>query len=196
KPRCWPFYDAARAYLSTEAAARGDADKILNEASAIIEKYEIEGAEHAQPIAGAIGLLTTLNEIGAKVAIVTSNSSRTAGRWLQRMDLARCVNSIVGRDTLLPLKPAPDMIKRALEICGAQPAHSAFVGDSVADFQAASVLNLCFYGSASSPEARGRLITAGAATVFSSPAALAIELNLSPHPSEEIKQHHRRAHRE
>jgi len=55
---------------------------------------------------------------------------------------------------------------------------AAFVGDSEADLLAAQSCAVRFYGVASSDVARDRLLAAGAGEIFSSPAALAIHLNL------------------
>ena len=88
------------------------------------------------------------------------------------------VDAIIGRDTLLGLKPAPDMVLRALELFSAEPSTAAFVGDSEADLAAARSAGIRFFGVASTEPARDRLLAAGAENIFSSPAALAIHLNL------------------
>ncbi|MDO8434653.1 MAG: HAD family hydrolase [Candidatus Binatus sp.] len=85
---------------------------------------------------------------------------------------------IVGRDSMLPLKPAPDMIIRALEQLSARADDAAFVGDSEADFVAARSAHVRFYGIAHDDKSRDRLLAAGAGEIYSSPAALSIHLNL------------------
>jgi HAD superfamily hydrolase (TIGR01509 family) len=166
-----------------ETAAGGDAGRkaareILERASRIIEKHELTGAERAVAMQGAEELLRVLNSLGCSSAIVTSNSSRTVGRWLERHCLREIVRAIVGRDTLLPLKPSPDMIVHALEICAARPEDAVFVGDSEADFRAAVAAGVSFYAIHADPAGRERLIALGATQIFASPAALAIHLNL------------------
>ena len=82
---------------------------------------------------------------------------------------------------MLALKPAPDMIVRALEELSARPDEAAFVGDSEADLLAARAAHLRFYGIAHDDQSRDRLLRAGADEIFSSPRALALHLNvLSP----------------
>ena len=88
------------------------------------------------------------------------------------------LDAIVGRDTLLGLKPAPDMLIRALEIFSVDRSVAAFVGDSDADIRAAQSCGVRFYGIAATDSARDRLLAAGATEIFGSPAALAIHLNL------------------
>src|SRR5208282_750688 len=56
------------------------------------------------PLYDAYEMLTTLKKSGARLAIVTSNSSKTVKRWFH-LNSVSPVEAIVGRDTLLGLKP-------------------------------------------------------------------------------------------
>jgi HAD superfamily hydrolase (TIGR01509 family) len=151
----------------------------LRKASEIIEKIELAGVDSAQPLEGAVETLAALKKTGAMIAIVTSNSSKTVSRWFDKHGGAS-IDAIVGRDTLLGLKPAPDMLLRALEIFSVDSSETAFVGDSEADLQAAQSCEVRFYGIAPNESARDRLLAAGSTEIFASPAALAIHLNTSP----------------
>jgi HAD superfamily hydrolase (TIGR01549 family) len=151
----------------------------LRQASDLIEKIELEGVDRAQPLEGAVETIATLKKSGAAIAIVTSNSSRTVARWFKKNGNAS-IDAIIGRDTLLGLKPAPDMLLRALEIFSIDRSETAFVGDSEADLCAAQNCGIRFYGIAANESARDRLLTSGATEIFASPAALAIHLNLVP----------------
>jgi len=170
-----PLYDALRSRLLANDPA---AAAILNQASAIIEKHELKGADRAAPTQGALDLLHSLEARGVPIAIVTSNCSRTVARWMRRNRVAGAIRAIVGRDTLLPLKPAPDMVERALELCGVDAGSAALVGDSIADFNSAGAAGVRFYGVAIRPESRDALVSAGASEIFASPAALGIHFNL------------------
>jgi phosphoglycolate phosphatase-like HAD superfamily hydrolase len=75
---------------------------------------------------------------------------------------------------MLPLKPAPDMVGRALELCATPAPDAVFVGDSEADLRAACAAQVGFFGVAVRAELRDRLTAAGASLVFASPSALAI----------------------
>ncbi len=167
-----PLYDAYRTLMLAEIKHPGVSEG-LRRASEIIEKIELAGVDRAQPLEGAIEALEQLKEAGAAVAIVTSNSSRTVKRWLGRQAGAS-VDAIVGRDTLLGLKPAPDMLIAALELFSVDRSQAAFVGDSEADWLAAQSCGVQFYGIAATDAARDRLLAAGASEIFGSPAALAI----------------------
>ncbi|HYB90575.1 MAG TPA: HAD-IA family hydrolase [Candidatus Binataceae bacterium] len=176
------LYDAWRLELDASQALNRAARAALRRASAIIEKYELAGVDLAAPLNGALDLIGVLDRGGATVGIVTSNSSRTVERWLKRNRVRAAVDFIVGRDTLLPLKPAPDMLSRALEATAITAARTVFVGDSEADAIAARAANIRFVGIAATSDARSRLAAAGAAEIFDSPAALLSHLNLIEPP--------------
>jgi HAD superfamily hydrolase (TIGR01509 family) len=173
-----PLYDAYRS-LTLNHPDRPKTIGTLQHASDIIEKLELAGVYRAQPLEGAIEILAALKASGAAIAIVTSNSSKTVSRWFSQHGVAS-VDAIVGRDTLLGLKPAPDMILRALELFSVDRAEAAFVGDSEADLRAAQSCDVRFYGIASTDTARDRLLKAGAKEIFGSPAALAVALRNAP----------------
>jgi HAD superfamily hydrolase (TIGR01509 family) len=171
-----PLYNALLTRLpdgSHEGAA------LMRRASAIIESYELRGEEHAAPLPGAIELLGALRARHKHIVIVTSNSSRTIARWLARHHLTSAVSSIVGRDSLLPLKPAPEMIRRALELSHASAREAVMVGDSEADLRAACRMQVRFFGVAANHDARTHLEALGAREVFPSPGDLACHLGLS-----------------
>jgi phosphoglycolate phosphatase-like HAD superfamily hydrolase len=166
--------------LAADGLARSDPAALLRYASERIEAYELRGVERAPELPGAPALLRDLTARGNAAAIVTSNSSRTVRRWLELHRLKALVTTIVGRDSGLALKPAPDMVVRALGRFAAAPADAVFVGDSEADLGAAIGAGVGFYGVAAHNEVRGRLLAAGAREVFASPAALAAHLHLPP----------------
>ena len=151
----------------------------LRHASDLIEKIELEGVDRAQPLDGAVETIAALQKSGATIAIVTSNSSKTVARWFKKNGTTS-PDAIIGRDTVLGLKPCPDMLFRALEIFSIDRSESAFVGDSEADLKAAQTCGIQFYGIAPNEAARDRLLASGATEIFASPAALAIHLNLLP----------------
>jgi phosphoglycolate phosphatase-like HAD superfamily hydrolase len=174
-----PLYDAYRTLMLAESESnQPHVIETLQRASGIIEKIELAGVDRAQPLEGAIETVAALKASGARIAIVTSNSSKTVKRWFENHGGAS-VDAIVGRDTLLGLKPAPDMLLRALELFSVDRSEAAFVGDSDADVRAAQSCGVRFYGIAPTDTARDRLFAAGATEILGSPAALAIHLNLA-----------------
>ncbi|HUO06656.1 MAG TPA: HAD-IA family hydrolase [Candidatus Binataceae bacterium] len=173
-----PLYDAYRARLAANGAISRAAAAVLRRASEIIEDLELAGVDRAQPIAGAHELISQLRAEGAKVAIVTANSSRTVARWF-KVNRAPAPDAIIGRDTMLALKPSPATVIRALETFSVRPIQAAFAGDTEADLIAAREAGVRFYGVAMSAASRERLAAAGARKVFDSPAALANHLRRS-----------------
>jgi len=147
-----PLYEALRADLMGGGAGRAAAGgrarsaphQLLRDTSARIEAHELRGAERAQELPGATALLRRLRRRSSAVAIVTSNASGAVRRWLERQRLADCVDTIVGRDAMLPLKPAPDSIYRALAILRTRAEDAVFVGDSKADIDAARAAGIRF----------------------------------------------------
>ena len=162
------------------APPRDAAETLLRRASEIVERHELIGVERAAPTLGAIELLKTLAEQGVIVMVVTSNSSCTVARWLQLFAVSDLVRVVIGRDSLLALKPSPEMVLRALKLAGIPASDAIFVGDSEADLGAARAAGVGFYGIAPKDSARDRLIAAGATEIFGSPAALRTHLNLVP----------------
>jgi HAD superfamily hydrolase (TIGR01509 family) len=156
------------------------AEALLRHASEIIERHELVGAERAAPTPGVIDLLRAIAARDAIAIIVTSNSSRTVAHWLDRHRVADLVYAIVGRDSLLALKPSPEMIARAIELTAIPAAETVFVGDSEADLGAARAAGVGFYRIVSSESDRHFLIAAGATDLFTSPAALHTYLNRVP----------------
>jgi HAD superfamily hydrolase (TIGR01509 family) len=181
-----PLYNALLTRMLDDGSRYATA--LMLHASTIIESYELRGVEHAAPLPGAIELLLALRAQHKHIAIVTSNSSRTVTRWLVRHRLEVAVGAIVGRDSLLPLKPASEMIRRALELSDGTAPEAVLVGDSEADLQAAHRAQVGFFGVAVNPEARSRLERLGAHEVFSSPRDLARHLALGGFRSKDIRE--------
>jgi phosphoglycolate phosphatase-like HAD superfamily hydrolase len=171
-----PLYSAL---LMRSLDGSRDVPTLMRQASEIIESYELRGVEHAAPMPGAIELVLALRSRDKRIAIVTSNSSRTVTRWLTRHRLTPEVGAIVGRESLLPLKPAPEMIRRALELSHGTAPEAVMVGDSEADLHAAHGADVGFFGVAASLDARTRLAVLGAREVFPSPGDLARHLGVS-----------------
>lgn len=155
---------------------------IVRAASRIIEQHELAGVDRAAPLDGAIDLMRALKRRGNRVAIVTSNSSRTIRRWIRVHRLGGIVDAIVGRDSYLALKPSAEMIHRVLEKLAARPSDAAFVGDADSDYLAAKAARVEFFGIASNPASRERLTKIRAPRLFSSPRELADHLGLLPAP--------------
>ncbi|MGH7778313.1 MAG: HAD family hydrolase [Candidatus Binataceae bacterium] len=177
--RALAMYEDYRAYLERTPAARAGGAAALARVALLIEQFELAGVDRAKPLAGACDLLRAIAALKLRIGIVTSNSSVTVMRWLSRYRVAETVGFVVGRDSNLALKPSPATLKRGLEIAGVRARDAIFVGDREDDLHAARRARIRFVGVAADRPARDRLVTAGASEIYSSPAALAIHLNLA-----------------
>ncbi|MEU9186272.1 SAV_2336 N-terminal domain-related protein [Streptomyces sp. NPDC048484] len=109
-------------------------------------------------------LLSTLNSLGRRTAVVADNAPSAVWKYLQAHGrLAGLVTGGVhGRaDDLTRLMPNADCLLRALEHLGATPKDTVMVGSSVAELTAAKAVGLRFLGYTRSEPHRQRLVRAG-----------------------------------
>ncbi|QQM43509.1 SAV_2336 N-terminal domain-related protein [Streptomyces liliifuscus] len=109
-------------------------------------------------------LITTLNALGRRVAVVADNAPSAVWMYLQAHGrLTGLVNGGVhGRsEDLTRLMPNPDCLLRALDQLGASPSDAVLVGSSVAELTAANAIGLRFLGYTRSEPHRQRLLRAG-----------------------------------
>ncbi|MEX2210749.1 MAG: HAD-IA family hydrolase [Gaiellaceae bacterium] len=101
--------------------------------------------EHNEPLHselqacdGILGVLPELKRRGARLGIVTAKRIVTVRLAFEVIpELEQYFEVVVGADDTERHKPHPDPILLALERLGADPAKSAYVGDSPFDVQAA-----------------------------------------------------------
>ncbi|MER7271451.1 HAD-IA family hydrolase [Micromonospora carbonacea] len=89
------------------------------------------------PVDGAAGVLGALRGRGIGLAVATGRSGGRARDLLGRLDLLRLVDHVVGSDEVARPKPAPDIVRRALELLGVAPADALMVGDAPSDLASA-----------------------------------------------------------
>ncbi|MEU9881181.1 SAV_2336 N-terminal domain-related protein [Streptomyces phaeochromogenes] len=109
-------------------------------------------------------LITTLNALGRRVAVVADNAPSAVWMYLQAHGrLTGLVNGGVhGRaEELTRLMPNPDCLLRALDQLGASPSDAVLVGSSVAELTAANAIGLRFLGYTRSEPHKQRLLRAG-----------------------------------
>ena len=109
-------------------------------------------------------LITTLNALGRRVAVVADNAPSAVWMYLQAHGrLTGLVGGGVhGRaeDLTRPM-PNPDCLLRALDQLGASPSDAVLVGSSVAELTAANAIGLRFLGYTRSEPHKQRLLRAG-----------------------------------
>lgn len=109
------------------------------EAAAMIETYrEYNHALHdslAKPYAGVVEEVRHLDGLGKTIGIVTSKYRRGTMMGLKLLGIEACVDFIVPADEVTNPKPHPEPVLRALEISGAKPDQTVFIGDSRHDME-------------------------------------------------------------
>jgi HAD superfamily hydrolase (TIGR01509 family) len=108
--------------------------------------------------------------VGARLAIATNNSARTAAGYLAGRDLIGCfAPNVYGRtENLHQLKPDPHCLNRALNALGAAPSTALMIGDAPSDYEAARQAGVPFLGYARNGYKEKLLREAGAEVVVGS----------------------------
>ena len=85
---------------------------------------------------------------GKTMAVVTNKPQHLAETLMQRLDLTRHFEYIVGAENGLQKKPHPDMVNRALQALEIDPAQTVMFGDHHVDLRAARAAGVanCFCG--------------------------------------------------
>jgi len=92
----------------------------------ILEQHEDEAAKKSQLRDGVAEFIESLRRSGAKVAILTRNSRRSADTVLRKHSIS--VDFVVTRDEPPP-KPSPEAVLRICRALGVCPEESLVVGD-------------------------------------------------------------------
>lgn len=97
--------------------------------------YQLHNMDKTRPYEGVSGMLDRLKEQGRRMAIVSNKvhaaSQALCGRFFPQVDV------VVGSQPGLPNKPAPDMVRAAMERLGVGPEETVYVGDSEVDLATA-----------------------------------------------------------
>lgn len=124
----------ARALDATGGAAGVDLDALSRR---MFDTYRAGIADRTRPYPDCIATLAALRDAGAALAVVTNKREALARALLDRLDMTRLFDAILGGDTLGPdtAKPAPDMLFEAARRLERRDA--IMVGDTRFDVDAA-----------------------------------------------------------
>jgi phosphoglycolate phosphatase-like HAD superfamily hydrolase len=89
----------------------------------------------ATPLADLGALFARLRRDGRRVAVATSDDRDPTVRTLAALGVAEGVDATVCADDGVPVKPAPDMVRRLCAETGVLVGRTAVVGDSPADMR-------------------------------------------------------------
>ncbi|MDQ1037142.1 phosphoglycolate phosphatase-like HAD superfamily hydrolase [Streptomyces sp. V3I8] len=135
-----------------------------------LTQQELKAAPSAWPTEFADPLIRTWSAVGARLAVATNNSPRTAATYLESRGLSGCfAPNIYGRTQDLDhLKPHPHCLNRALNALGAAPRSALMIGDAPSDYLAAESAGVPFLGYARNERKEKLLRDAGARYVVAS----------------------------
>jgi phosphoglycolate phosphatase len=145
---------------------------------------EVAATATAKPTPYIHEVLAGCRESGRTVAVVSNNGARAVNTYLDRQGLSDGIRLVVARTSHDPalLKPSPHLIDKAVHALDAEPAATALVGDSITDIEAARSAGIASIGYANKPGKYERMTQAGAGTVITSMADLAVWLRARPQP--------------
>ena len=111
-----------------------DDDEAMAHVGRFIEIYKADIAAESLPFPGVAETLVRLHEAGAVLSVCTNKPSVLADALLEALDLSRFFARTIGPERTTAKKPAADHVHTAL---GTGHAHTAMVGDSAPDVDAA-----------------------------------------------------------
>lgn len=89
----------------------------------------------ARPITDLALLFGALRELGAKIAVATSDDRAPTETLLAALNVAPLVDAVICADDGVPIKPAPDMLLAVCRRLNVNCAQTVMVGDNLPDVQ-------------------------------------------------------------
>lgn len=123
------------ARAAKEKSGEVDAGKMLADFK---EYYTAHCQDETRPYGGVMEMLSMLKAEGRKVGVV-SNKVDFATKGLCKAYFGDCIDVAIGENEGAGVrkKPAPDSVLAAMQILGATPADTVYIGDSEVDIQTA-----------------------------------------------------------
>ena len=131
-----PSIDTALSTLKSDYGIQ-KFDEISTIVYRVIEKYEIEAAKEAKPIAGAEETLNKLKQLGIKMAIFSRNGRSGVVVSLKKTKLEEYFDVIVAREDVRQQKPDAAGIETILKMIDMKSEEAIMVGDHIFDIMAA-----------------------------------------------------------
>ena len=120
-----------------------------NRVDELVEAYRAHNTplhDELRAFQGMEELLAGLRAEGRRLGIVTAKRRRTIDLAFRILDLERFFDAVVTADSTKRHKPDPEPVLHALELLGAEPRETAFVGDSPFDMGAGSAAGVFAVG--------------------------------------------------
>ena len=129
--------------------------------------YEAHCRDLTAPSAGIPDALSALRKAGVKMAVVTNKIQSAAEELVG--ELFPDIDVVIGDSPAVRTKPAPDGVFRAMDLLGADPQKTAYIGDSNVDFETATNAHLPCLSVLWGFRTREQLTAVGADTFFEDP---------------------------
>ncbi len=118
-------------------AGRGQRAREAHEAKTDLQRFEAlyaeEPTQRTRLYPGAREALTALRAAGYDLGICTNKPEALTHQALRRLGIDGLFKAVVGGDTLPERKPSPEPLALCARHLGAEPASTAYVGDSEVD---------------------------------------------------------------
>jgi beta-phosphoglucomutase-like phosphatase (HAD superfamily) len=149
---------------------------------AAMADMEIAAVPTAEPAAYVHEVIASCGESGRTLTIVSNNSAEAVQAYLTSHALDGPIGCVVARTSPDPdlLKPSPYLLRQAVEANKADPTECTLVGDQVTDILATRQARTHSIGYANKPAKTRTLADAGADSVITSLAHLALALRARP----------------
>ncbi|RKT09478.1 HAD superfamily hydrolase (TIGR01509 family)/HAD superfamily hydrolase (TIGR01549 family) [Streptomyces sp. 1114.5] len=131
------------------------------------------------PLPGAADLLRACAARGRRIVLASSASERELTALRRVLDADDVIDAATTADDVSATKPAPDLVRAALDRADTAPADSVFVGDTVWDVVAAGRAGVPCVAVESGGFSAQELLAAGAAEVHRDTAGVLADLDRS-----------------
>lgn len=137
--------------------------------------------EEMSPLPGARDLLVAIKERGHPLVLASSGKDRHVDVFLDKLDARALADAWTTSADVESSKPAPDLLRVALDKLGAAPdASSVMIGDSVWDVEAAKKAGMPALVVRSGGFGDDELRQAGAIAIYDTPSDLMKALDATP----------------
>ena len=99
--------------------------------------YDAHSTDLTRPYPGVVAALTRLRAAGARLAICTNKLTPLSEHILEKLDLARFFDAVIGPDRAPAAKPDPRHLLATIAAAGGDVDRSVMVGDAATDADAA-----------------------------------------------------------
>ncbi len=125
-------------------------------------------------------LIRTCAGRGMKVVYCTSGAPEDIDDFRSKIGCDDVIAAVVNSSDVEQSKPAPDIVRAALEAVGVEAQNAVMLGDTVYDVRAANAAGVACIGLMCGGIGERELQEAGAAAVYGNPSELLQDLDASP----------------